>query len=98
MPGSTTVIFFSLNVRFVDSKSLLGINDWPYILFSTVGACYQIDNIATITWQITFNERNVLPVTLHLNLLSVMKKFLQMSYLLQLPIVGLLLMLSLLYK
>ena len=32
------------------------INSWPYILFPTVGICYQVDNIATITWQITFNE------------------------------------------
>ena len=56
MPCSATKIFGSLNVRFVDSKSLLKINDWPYILFSTVGTFYQIDNIATITWQITFNH------------------------------------------
>ena len=56
MACSTTMIFVDLNVRFVDSKSLLKINGWPYILFSTVGTCYQIDNIATITWQITFNE------------------------------------------
>ena len=28
----------------------------PKILFSTVGKCYQIDNIATIKWQISFNE------------------------------------------
>ena len=56
MPCSTTMIFVGLNVRFVDSKSLLKINGWPYILFSTVGTCYQIDNIATITWQISFNE------------------------------------------
>ena len=53
---SATTIFVSPNIRFVDSKSLLKINSWPYILFSTVGTCYQIDNIATITWQITFNE------------------------------------------
>ena len=56
MPCSTTTIFVSLNVRFVNSKSLLEITGWPYILFSTVGTCYQIDNIATVTWQITFNE------------------------------------------
>ena len=26
------------------------------MLFFTVGTRYQIDNIATITWEITFNE------------------------------------------
>ena len=56
MPRSTTTIFVSLNVRFVNFKSLLRINGWAYILFSTVGTCYQIDNMATITWKITFNE------------------------------------------
>ena len=38
--------------------------------------------------------KSVLPVTVHLNLLSVIKKFLQMSHLLQLTIVQLLLMLE----
>ena len=56
MPCSAAKIFGSLNARFVDSKSLLKINGWPYILFSTVEAFYQVDNIATITWQITFNH------------------------------------------
>ena len=42
--------------------------------------------------------KKVLPVTVHLNLLSVIKKFLQMSHLLQLTIVRLLLMLGLGYK
>ena len=56
MPCSTTTIFVSLNVRFVDSKSLLKIDGWTYILFSSVAACYQIYNTATITWKITFNE------------------------------------------
>ena len=40
----------------------------------------------------------VLPVTVHLNLLFVIKKFLQMSHLLQLTIVPLLLILGLEYK
>ena len=53
IPCSTTTIFISLNV---DSKSQLKINGWTYILFTTVRACYQIYKIATITWQITFNE------------------------------------------
>ena len=53
---SPSTIIVSLNVRFVDSKSLLNINGWHYTLFSTDGTCYQIDNIATIAWQITFNE------------------------------------------
>ena len=52
MPCSPTTIFVSLNIRFVSSKSLLKTNSCPYILFSTVGTCYQIDNIATITWQL----------------------------------------------
>ena len=56
MDCSITTIFVSLNIRFVDSKSLLNINGWHYILFSTDGTCYQIDTIATIVWQIIFNE------------------------------------------
>ena len=40
----------------------------------------------------------VLPVTVHLNLLSVIRKFLQMSHLLQLTIVRLLLVLGLGHK
>ena len=56
MPCSTTAIFVSLNIRFVNSKSLLKLKSLPNILFSTIGTCYQIDDTATITRQITFNE------------------------------------------
>ena len=56
MPCSTTTIFVSLNIRFVNSKSLLKLKSLPNILLSTVGTCYQMDDTATITRQITFNE------------------------------------------
>ena len=78
---SITTIFVSVNVRFVDSKSLLKINSSSYISH---------DKLPLMKY--------VLPVTVHLNLLSVIKKFLQMSHLLQLTIVRLLLMLGLGYK
>ena len=58
--------------------------------------------IKWITLQLSHDNlplmKYVLPVTVHLNLLSVIKKFLQMSHLLQLIIVPLLLILALEYK
>ena len=90
-------VFVSHSIRFTNSKSLLKISNWPYILFSTVGTYYQTNNIATITWQITFNEICIFCYCTY-KLLSVMKTFLQMSHLLQLAIVWLHLMLGLGYK
>ena len=93
MSCSHTTIFVSHNIRFFNSKSLLKINSSPYILFSTFGTCYQIDIIASQD-KLPF-MKYVLPVTVHLNLLSVIKKLLQMSHLLQLTSVLLLLILGL---
>ena len=55
IPCGPTTIFVGLNIRFVNYKSLLKIDTWPYILPSPPGTCYQIDNIASITWQLAFN-------------------------------------------
>ena len=53
--------------------------------------------IKWITLQLSHDNLH-LPVTVHLNLLYVIKKFLQMSHLIQLTIVPLLLILGLEYK
>ena len=95
MPCRPTRIFVILNIRFVNSKSLLKINSWPYMLFSIVGTCYQIDNIATITWQLSFSE---ICLTCYYTSKSLIKQFLQMSHLLKQTIILLLLMLDLGYK
>ena len=54
--SSPTMIFIAFNIRFVDRNSLPKINSWTYIMFSTIRTRYQIYNIVTTIWQLTFYE------------------------------------------
>ena len=52
MSGSTTPIFLSFYVIFMNSESGIEINGWSSVLIFTVFTRNQIDNISAITTQI----------------------------------------------